>query len=61
MASLSVGLLLEGGYTLVGPASLALDPTDTPSQAIDLQEPTLGELNRAGPYIRTSLVIRFGL
>ena len=61
LASLSVGLLVEGGYTLVGPAKLALVPTDTPLQAIDLQEPALGELNRSGPYVRASVVLRFGL
>jgi len=56
LASLSLGLLLEGGYTLASPASLRAKPTG--SSDVERVSFSLGELDRGGPYFRTMLVVR---
>jgi hypothetical protein len=57
-ASLSFGLLLEGGYALRSPVDFALR-TVRDQRAIDVVNARLGRLDLSGPYIRTSLVVRF--
>jgi hypothetical protein len=59
LASLSAGIMLEGGYTLAAPVDVALDGPGPSDQGIALAEPGLGELERSGPYVRGSVVIRF--
>jgi hypothetical protein len=58
LASLSFGLLVEGGYTLSAPLSLKLDGRGPRDRDIALAEADLGELDRSGPYLRFSLVGR---
>ncbi len=58
LASLSFGLMVEGGYTLAAPIEVALDGPGPSSRDIPLAEPDLGDLDRSGPYIRVSLVGR---
>jgi hypothetical protein len=58
-ASLSMGVLVEGGYTLTGSAPFSLKPKDRPKQAISLKSADLGSVDRSGPYVRISLVVRF--
>lgn len=59
LASLSAGLMFEGGYTLAAPVDVALDGPGPNDQGIALREPGLGELKRSGPYLRGSIVARF--
>jgi hypothetical protein len=57
-ASLSLGVMVEGGYT----HAAALDVGFRGARGerdIALVEPDLGSLDRAGPYVRTSLVASF--
>jgi hypothetical protein len=58
LASLSFGLMFEGGYTLAKPIDIALDGPGPSARDIALSEPKLGELKRSGPYFRVSLVGR---
>jgi hypothetical protein len=58
-ASLSLGVLVEGGYTLAQAASFSLQPKDDRTNAITLKSAELGKLDRSGPYLRISLVVRF--
>ena len=57
LASLSLGVLLEGGYTLASAASLLAKPTA--SSEIPRDTFAFGELDRGGPYLRVLFVIRF--
>ncbi|HMI93930.1 MAG TPA: hypothetical protein VK509_21295 [Polyangiales bacterium] len=57
-ASLSFGLMVEGGYTLAAPVDVALEGPKASARDIPVAEPALGELERSGPYIRVSLVGR---
>jgi len=57
-ASLSFGLMVEGGYTLAAPVDVALEGPKPGARGIPVAEPELGELERSGPYIRVSLVGR---
>jgi hypothetical protein len=59
LASLSAGIMFEGGYTLAAPVDVALDGPGPGDQGIALREPGLGELKRSGPYLRGSVVMRF--
>jgi hypothetical protein len=59
MASLSVGLMVEGGYALRAPLELNLDGPGPGDGDIALSEGSLGELSRSGPYVRTSIVLRY--
>jgi hypothetical protein len=54
--SLSLGLTLEGGYW----ASPALSATLAGGSEgrLPIEQPTLGELSRSGPYVRVALVAR---
>jgi hypothetical protein len=58
-ASLSFGLMFEGGYTLAGPVEMKLDGEGPGERDIALVETDLGELDRSGPYARISGVARF--
>jgi hypothetical protein len=57
-ASLSFGLMIEGGYTLAAPVDVEVSGPEPSSRGIPIAEPALGELERSGPYIRVSLVGR---
>jgi hypothetical protein len=57
-ASLTIGLLIEGGYALR--SSVNVDPTrKAADHAIPITEAELGELALSGPYVRSSVVVRF--
>lgn len=56
LASLSVGVMVEGGYTLSAPIDFKLDGPGPGKRDIALTEPNLGTLDRSGPYIRVSFV-----
>jgi hypothetical protein len=58
-ASLSFGLMLEGGYTLAKPVEFTLDGEGPGERDIALAESELGTLDRSGPYARLSFVVRF--
>jgi hypothetical protein len=58
-ASLSLGVLVEGGYTLAGAASFSLKPKEHSKEDIEINSADLGKLNRSGGYVRISLVVRF--
>ena len=58
LASLSFGLMIEGGYTLSAPLDFKLDGPGPRKSDITLSEADLGELDRSGPYVRVSLVGR---
>ncbi len=57
-ASLSIGVLLEGGYMLASPVSFDL-VEDEPTDRIEVRKAPLGELALSGPYFRSSLLVRF--
>ena len=57
-ASFEIGFLIEGGYTLQAPVEFALEG-DSSASAIALTDASLGELSLAGPYVRSSLLVRF--
>jgi hypothetical protein len=57
-ASFQIGVLIEGGYALRSPVEVELE-SETPALAIPLEQASLGELTLAGPYIRSSLLVRF--
>jgi hypothetical protein len=55
-----VGLLFEGGFTVVAPLSVDLQGYGPEAgDGIGLREADLGELSRSGPFFRTSLVGRY--
>jgi len=58
-ASLSMGVLLEGGYLLSGAPSFSLKPKDRPDNLIALTSADLGKLDCSAGYFRISLVVRF--
>jgi hypothetical protein len=57
-ASFEFGFLIEGGYALRSPVELELERETSPL-AIELTQASLGELALGGPYIRSSLLVRF--
>jgi len=57
-ASLSLGLLIEAGYTIASSMSMTLK-TDRDEDPIENRTAALGELDLSGPYIRTSVLVRF--
>ena len=57
-ASLSIGVLLEGGYLLASPVSFDL-VADEPADRIEVRTASLGELALSGPYFRSSFLVRF--
>jgi hypothetical protein len=59
LASLSFGLMIEGGYTLAAPVEMSIDGPGPEDREIALIEPALADLDRSGPYLRFSLVTRF--
>ncbi len=57
-ASVGFGLLVEGGYALR--QSIELTPERrSPKHAIPITQARLGELPLSGPYVRTSVLVRF--
>jgi hypothetical protein len=58
LASLSFGVLVEGGYALRGPVDFSLTQQHGARQ-IPVSAAKLGELGLSGAYIRTSLVVRY--
>jgi hypothetical protein len=59
LAPLSIGLMLEGGYTLAGPLDFTADGPGPAKGAIALSDAKLGRLERSSPYVRASIVVRF--
>jgi hypothetical protein len=59
LAALSVGLMLEGGYTLARPLDFDFSGPTRSSQAIRISDAKAGRLDRSGPYARASIVVRF--
>jgi hypothetical protein len=57
VSSLSLGVLLEGGYAFANDATLRAKPTT--SSDIERVTFPLGTLARGGPYLRVMLVVRF--
>jgi hypothetical protein len=57
-ASFGFGLLVEGGYALRQSIDLA-PARGAASHAIPITQAGLGELALSGPYVRTSLLVRF--
>ena len=57
-ATLSFGLLVEGGYAVRSAVEPELK-SSTESNAIPLTRASLGELGLSGPYLRSSLLARF--
>lgn len=58
-STLSMGVMVEGGYTLAVPASFALKPKSDEDRRIKLKSAKLGDFNSSGAYLRPSLFIRF--
>lgn len=58
-ASLSMGVLVEGGYTLAGVGSFSLNPEAHSDEDIEIRSVDLGKLDRSGGYLRISVVVRF--
>jgi hypothetical protein len=58
LASLSLGIMVEGGYTQAAGLDVSFR-AKRDERAIDLVEPDLGTLERSGPYLRTSFVVGF--
>jgi hypothetical protein len=57
-ASFSFGVLIEGGYALR--SSVDVNPTQaTSDHAIPITQAALGELALSGPYVRSSVLVRF--
>jgi hypothetical protein len=54
--SLSLGLTLEGGYSVSPALTATLD--DGAEGRLPIEQPKLGELSRSGPYLRLALVAR---
>jgi hypothetical protein len=59
VSSLSLGVLVEGGYTLSPAAKLKLDPVRSPASGLDVKTGQAGSLDRSAPYLRVAGVIRF--
>jgi hypothetical protein len=57
-ASFGFGLLVEAGYAVRQSVDLA-PARSSASHAIPITQAGLGELALSGPYIRTSLLVRF--
>lgn len=58
LASLALGLMFEGGYSLSAPLAFALED-DAGDGAIAVNAAELGELQRSGAYLRVSALARF--
>ena len=58
LASLSLGVMFEAGYTQAMGLDVAFH-AKRDQRAVDLSEPNLGTLERSGPYLRTSFVVGF--
>jgi hypothetical protein len=57
-ASFSLGVLIEGGYALR--SSVEVNPTQKArDHAIPITQAALGELALSGPYVRSSVLVRF--
>jgi hypothetical protein len=59
LAPLSVGLMLEGGYTIAAPIDFDFSGPGRSAQAIPIRDAKAGRLDRSGPYARASIVLRF--
>lgn len=57
ISSLSLGVLLEGGYAFANDATLRAKPSA--SSDIERYTFSLGTLERGGPYLRVMFVVRF--
>jgi hypothetical protein len=57
-SSFAVGLTIEGGYRLGSPMEVALSVPDAEDR-IPIEQASLGDLSRSGPYVRVSGVVRF--
>lgn len=58
LRSVVAGLTVEGGYELGGSVDITPTPTGDTGR-IATKYMTFGTLERSGPYVRTSLVVRF--
>lgn len=59
VSSLSLGLLVEGGYIVAPAAKLDLQPTGSPASGIETRTAKAGSLDRTAPYLRIAGVVRF--
>ncbi len=59
VSSLSLGVLIEGGYTLASAAQIKLRPTSSPASGLDVKTSQAGSLDRSAPYLRVAGVVRF--
>jgi hypothetical protein len=59
MASLSFGIMVEGGYALVSALEMKVDGHGPDDRDIALIESDIEDLDRSGPFMRMSLVARF--
>jgi hypothetical protein len=59
MAPLSVGVMVEGGYTLAAPLEMKVNGSGPDDRDIALIESDIHDLDRSGPFMRMSLVVRF--
>jgi hypothetical protein len=59
MASLSFGIMVEGGYALVSALEMKVDGRGPDDRDIALIESDIEDLDRSGPFMRMSLVARF--
>ncbi len=58
-SSLSLGVLVEGGYILAPAATLRLVPESSPSSGSAVKPTQAGSLDRSAPYLRVAGVFRF--
>lgn len=59
-ASFTLGVLIEGGYALRSGFDVDVEPARQPGKnAIPITQASLGELALSGPYVRSSLLLRF--
>lgn len=59
LASLQLGVLVEGGYRLASKTTVKLRGSDENGLRIPVSSPTLGRLGTSGPYMRIALGGRF--
>ena len=59
LASLGFGVLLEGGYGVEARWSMDVERPGPDDNDIELEESSLGDLGRSGPFLRASLVGRY--
>jgi hypothetical protein len=56
-SSFALGLTVEGGYWASSPLTVGLEREDARAR-LPLEQPSLGDLSRSGPYVRIALLAR---